>query len=374
MEHNQKHFPSIALFDRGAPWHLFISIWCRSVWLHAQWLSSTTTLVQGYTIHFKPLTRMNEKTLPSCNIFKGLGLLLLFTNVLRLVSLANHTNNPSSKPKIGSLILLITTTFWRSTTVGARYCGGKHTLINNLDAWYQPTIPYQPHVGGLCHLPTRYSCRCNCVQPSPPLQQNLMIWLPSNAWLAYLNFDLKEWEWWRHGILSKTPFFNFTTKCGYCIALMNESAQNATWYGTRICSSTWSNTPSCFTNSAHEIAHPRQGSLYGRMVPKVGLDGNWNLCQPCPLVPLTTYNILSIHVQWWPSLRVFTAIFDCMPSDSTLTFGTTLPGDLMEDLEGLRIEEPLWWAKISIVEVILETLWDFLLWLLWCQTRGVTPP
>ena len=51
----------------------------------------------------------------------------------------------------------------------------------------------------------------------PELEHTLWIW--GNDWLTNLEWDLKDWQWRRIGILAEAHVLNYTTKRGYRVAL-----------------------------------------------------------------------------------------------------------------------------------------------------------
>lgn len=51
------------------------------------------------------------------------------------------------------------------------------------------------------------------------------LWLWANDWINNLQWDPREWQWRRIGILPDTSVMNYTTKRGYRIALKQNTQQ-----------------------------------------------------------------------------------------------------------------------------------------------------
>ena len=56
-----------------------------------------------------------------------------------------------------------------------------------------------------------------------PEEQTLWVW--GNTWIEAMEWDPKDWQWRRIGILPDTPILNYSTKRGYRIALKQENHQ-----------------------------------------------------------------------------------------------------------------------------------------------------
>ena len=56
-----------------------------------------------------------------------------------------------------------------------------------------------------------------------PDEQTLWLW--GNTWIEAMEWDPKDWQWRRLGILPDTPILNYSTKRGYRIALKQENHQ-----------------------------------------------------------------------------------------------------------------------------------------------------
>lgn len=57
-----------------------------------------------------------------------------------------------------------------------------------------------------------------------PDEQNLWLW--GDKWVEELEWDPKDWNWRRLGILPDTPVLNYSTKRGYRIALRQDNHQS----------------------------------------------------------------------------------------------------------------------------------------------------
>ena len=61
--------------------------------------------------------------------------------------------------------------------------------------------------------------------PQDETEQVQSLWLWGNDWLHNLEWDPREWQWRRIGILPETSVMNYTTKRGYRIALKQNTFQ-----------------------------------------------------------------------------------------------------------------------------------------------------
>lgn len=59
--------------------------------------------------------------------------------------------------------------------------------------------------------------------PLEDTKENLTLWLWGNDWIVNLEWDPKEWQWGRIGILPKTTILNYLTKRGYRVALQQNN-------------------------------------------------------------------------------------------------------------------------------------------------------
>ena len=63
----------------------------------------------------------------------------------------------------------------------------------------------------------------NPIQCDPNADHTLWMW--SNNWIQDLQWDPKDWNWRRIGILPDTSILNYTTKRGYRVALRQDNNQ-----------------------------------------------------------------------------------------------------------------------------------------------------
>ena len=56
-------------------------------------------------------------------------------------------------------------------------------------------------------------------------EQEQSFWLWGNEWIRDMEWDPKDWQWRRIGILPDTSMMNYTTKRGYIIALKQNTQQ-----------------------------------------------------------------------------------------------------------------------------------------------------
>jgi hypothetical protein len=56
-------------------------------------------------------------------------------------------------------------------------------------------------------------------------EEETTLWLWGNDWLLNLEWDPKDWQWRRIGILTETSVLNYSTKRGYKAALQQNNHQ-----------------------------------------------------------------------------------------------------------------------------------------------------
>jgi hypothetical protein len=61
------------------------------------------------------------------------------------------------------------------------------------------------------------------INPLEITNPNLTLWLWGAYWLYNLEWDPKEWQWRRIGILAETTALNYTTKRGYRVVLQQNN-------------------------------------------------------------------------------------------------------------------------------------------------------
>lgn len=59
--------------------------------------------------------------------------------------------------------------------------------------------------------------------PVEPPDSQLTLWLWGADWISHLEWDPKDWQWRRIGILAETSVLNYSTKRGYRIALQQNN-------------------------------------------------------------------------------------------------------------------------------------------------------
>jgi hypothetical protein len=59
--------------------------------------------------------------------------------------------------------------------------------------------------------------------PKDETEEDQALWLWGNQWVSNLEWDPKEWNWRRLGILPDTNILNYTTKRGYRVALRQDN-------------------------------------------------------------------------------------------------------------------------------------------------------
>ena len=70
--------------------------------------------------------------------------------------------------------------------------------------------------------PSHTTIDFNPTDPTPPEQT---LWMWGTQWLCELEWDPKDWNWRRLGMLPDSSILNYTTKRGYRIALRQDNNQ-----------------------------------------------------------------------------------------------------------------------------------------------------
>ena len=215
--------------------------------------------------------------------------------------------------------------------------------------------------------------------PQDEIEPEQSIWLWGNDWLCNLDWDPREWQWRRLGVLPETSVMNYTTKRGYRVALKQYTEQmpldaelEREGYNSK--------ARARFFNRIWHPILPRKVSAMQWLVLTQGLPvGAWRekigLPSDCELCTTPTKETLQHALKDCPQLSrawdLFrnTRIVASLPP-SYLSW-TDISRGLMRDPPGPQVEEELRWDTASAFSLNADTPWDVLraqlLWSIWCQ-------
>jgi hypothetical protein len=214
--------------------------------------------------------------------------------------------------------------------------------------------------------------------PEEP-EPNQSIWLWGNTWINQLEWDPREWQWRRLGILPDTSVMNYTTKRGYRIALKQNTQQmplnselEREGYNRQ--------TRAKFFNRIWHPYLPRKVSAMQWLVLTEGLPvGAWRekigLPHTCELCPTEIKETLQHALQDCPQLnRVWTSFRNTRQAaglEPSYQSWKEISRGLIRDPPGPQIEEELRWDTASKFTLNTDTPWDILraqlLWSIWCR-------
>lgn len=216
----------------------------------------------------------------------------------------------------------------------------------------------------------------NPTDATPPEQT---LWMWGKQWICELEWDPKDWNWRRLGMLPDSSVLNYTTKRGYHIALRQDNNQmvvdaelEAAGYPSK--------ARAKFINRIWHPYLPRkvsamqwlvlnEGLPVGAWREKVGLSGDCQLCNPAERETLqhAFVDCTEVH-QVWDFFRQTRGLTG--QPQAYLTW-TEISRGLMNEPEGPRVEADLQWDTASAFSINIETPWDILraqlLWSIWRQ-------
>ena len=215
--------------------------------------------------------------------------------------------------------------------------------------------------------------------PQGEIEPEQSLWLWGNDWLSNLEWDPREWQWRRLGILPETTIMNYTTKRGYRIA-MKQNTQPMS-LDTQLESEGYnSKARARFFNRIWHPYLPRKVSAMQWLILTEGLPvGAWRerigLSSSCELCPLPVKETLPHAFKDCPQVSQVWVCF----RNTRIAAGLPplyftwldISRGLMRDPVGPQIEEELRWDTASTFSLNTDTPWDILraqlLWSTWCQ-------
>ena len=209
--------------------------------------------------------------------------------------------------------------------------------------------------------------------------QNLTFWMWGDDWVCNLEWDPKEWQWRRIGVLPDTTILNYCTKRGYRAALKqnNHSMKvdkelEEAGYNSKVRAK--------FFNRIWHPYLPRKVSAMQWLILTEGLPvGAWrervglpNNCQICPTQDKETlphaFKDCTEIKRVWDLFRNTRHVAGLPPSYNTWK---EISRGLLNDPPGPSMEESLRWDTAAAFSITIETPWDMLranlLWAIWCQ-------
>ena len=227
-----------------------------------------------------------------------------------------------------------------------------------------------------CGGPKRAVLDYNPLDETEPEQS---LWLWGNDWICNLEWDPREWQWRRLGILPITTVMNYTTKRGYRIAMQHNTQQMP--LDTELEQAGYnSKARARFFNRIWHPYLPRKVSAMQWLVLTKGLPvGEWRerigLPSNCELCPLPVNETLQHALKDCPQLsrawELFRQTRQLAHLPPAYTSWSDISRGLMGDIPGLQVDEELRWDTTSAFSLNAETPWDLLraqlLWSIWCQ-------
>ena len=204
-------------------------------------------------------------------------------------------------------------------------------------------------------------------------------WLWGGDWINNLEWDPKEWQWRRFGVLPDTSILNYSTKRGYRIAMRQNN--HAMKVDIELEQAGFNNKSRAkFFNRIWHPYLPRKVSAMQWLILNEGLPvGAWRervgLPNNCQLCPGNHRETLQHAFQECPEIRRAWELFRNTRNAAGLPPSYTTWHDisrgLMRDTPGPSIEEELRWDTAAAFSITPDTPWDLLraqlLWSIWCQ-------
>ena len=205
------------------------------------------------------------------------------------------------------------------------------------------------------------------------------LWLWGGEWIRNLEWDPKEWQWRRIGLLADTSILNYSTKRGYRVALRQNNHQmkvdaelEAAGFNSK--------TRAKFFNRIWHPYLPRKVSAMQWLILTEGLPvGAWrerlrlpSECQLCPAHPRETLQHAFMEC---PEISRAWSLFRKTRRSAGLPKAfhswKDISRGLMDDPPGPSLEEELRWDTVVAYKVTTNTPWDILrallLWAIWCS-------
>lgn len=205
----------------------------------------------------------------------------------------------------------------------------------------------------------------------------LTLWLWGGDWISNLEWDPKEWQWRRIGVLADTTVLNYCTKRGYRVALKQNNHRMKVDIELEEAGYPSKDRAKFFNRIWHPYL-PRKVSALQWLILTEGLPmGAWrerlglpNNCQLCPEQSRKTLQHAFQECpeirQAWECFRKTREVAGLLPSYNTWT---EISRGLMADPPGPSMEESLRWDTAAAFKLTLDTPWDILraqlLWAIW---------
>ena len=215
--------------------------------------------------------------------------------------------------------------------------------------------------------------------PTKTPKEEQSLWLWGGEWIKHLEWDPKEWQWRRIGILAETNILNYSTKRGYRTALRQNNHQMPVDAEMEAAGVT-SKARAKFFNRIWHPYLPRKVSAMQWLILTEGLPvGAWrerlgmsNQCQLCPARQRETlqhaFQECSEISRTW---ELFRAVRQSAGLPTSYHSWKDISRGLMTEPAGPKIEEDLRWDTAATVSVNMHTPWDVLraqlLWSIWCR-------
>ena len=215
--------------------------------------------------------------------------------------------------------------------------------------------------------------------PTEETPDEQKLWLWGNAWLEDLEWDPKDWNWRRLGILPETSVLNYSTKRGYRVAMRQDNQQapldaelEAIGFDSKSRAKFWNRIWHPYLPrkiSAMQWLILTDGLPVGEWREKLGMDGACQLCirHAQETLPHAFLNCEEV-AQAWDLFRKTRARSGLHPA--YLNWIEVSRG-LMTPPEGPSIDSELRWDTAAAFTINMETPWDLLraqlLWAIWCQ-------
>jgi hypothetical protein len=224
--------------------------------------------------------------------------------------------------------------------------------------------------------PSRITLDYNPTDATPPEQT---LWMWGHQWLCDLEWDPKDWNWRRLGMLPDSSVLNYTTKRGYRIALRQNNNQMAVDAELEAAGFRSKDRAKFFNRIWHPYL-PRkvsamqwliltEGLPVGAWREKVGLPAKCPLCLPHTRETLQHAFIECTEVQ--KAWDVFRQTRDRAGYSQAYLTWKEISRGLMTEPAGTSAEADMQWDTSFAFTINLETPWDILraqlLWSIWRQ-------
>ena len=205
------------------------------------------------------------------------------------------------------------------------------------------------------------------------------LWLWGNEWIKMMEWDPKDWQWRRIGILPETNILNYSTKRGYRTALKQNNHQIPVDAEMEMAGFNGKSRAKFFNRIWHPYL-PRKVSAMQWLILTGGLPvGAWRerigMSSQCPLCPSHDRETLQHAFQDCSEIArtwvLFRAVRQVAGLPASYHTWKDISRGLMSEPDGPSIEEDLRWDTASAITVNMHTPWDVLraqlLWSIWCR-------